>query len=283
MPEVLGGGYPVKPAIIKDESGTIISEPHSVLEKGKEKFRQTFVTKKRPSTEFQSDLDIWKSQQPSLLDRAKQTYKETAPEVLGGRPAQEGEKTFGEKAKEKLTEAKERIQPSTSTSTQPGLMGLMKQTITEVIPEMIGLKAIPDEPETKQAQKVDSTETSGDTRQADWDIQKLPQADSDIQKFRVTDEVRKIDMDQAGNVTQVEGTKNVSLVPVVVKDILVKPQDHTKPEDIPINEQPVWNQPLSDNYEFQGQSIPAPTHQKVTMPSPQIMTSPRGEQTQQHY
>jgi hypothetical protein len=195
MPEVLGGGYPVKPAVIKDESGNTISETHQ----------------------------------------------------------------------------------------QPGLIGLMKQTITEVIPEMMGLKSIPDESEMKQVkqdttQKVDRPETSEDITQT-----VRPETSGDIQELRVTEEIRKIDMDQTGNVTQVEGTKTISHVPVSVKEILVKPQQQFFESDFPINEQPVLDQPLADNYEFQGQSVPAPTHQKVTMPSPQIMTSPEVEHTQQYH
>jgi hypothetical protein len=242
VPEALGGGYPVKAAVIKDEQGNVLNET-----------------------------------QPSFLERAKQTYLETAPESLGGRPALEGEKTFTERAQEKIGDFKERIQPTTSTSTQPGLLGLVKQTITEVIPEMIGLKAIREDSEVKL-----DTERSPDAR-----------LDRDIQQVRVTEEIRKVDMDQAGNVTQVETTQNVSHVPIVVTDIpvehstLVRPVEHVKPvehlqkvEDFPINEQPVLERPLTDNYEFQGQSMPAPTSHKVSMPSPQIMTSPQQQRFQ---
>jgi hypothetical protein len=280
MPEALGGGYPVQAALVKDEHGNVISKgSQGIIEQGKEKLHQHFKTEK-PS-EFQSDLDVWKSEQPSLFERAKQTYMETAPEVLGGRPALEGEKTFGEKAKEKFAEIKDRVQSSTSsssTTTQPGLLGLVKETVTEVIPEMIGLKAIKDEPEIKhETRKVESTE---DTLPVETQVDTLP-VESDMQKLRVTEEVRKVDMDESGHVTQIETVQNVSQVPFVMKEVLIKPEHTQKVEDLPLNEQPTLDLPL-DNYEFQGQTVPAPTSQKVTMPSPQIMTSPEYTQQQQY-
>jgi hypothetical protein len=211
----------------------------------------------------------------SLLDRAKHTIKQAMPEALGGGyPVQAGiikdehgnitsknTQSILEKGKEKLAQNL----PSTSGTTQPGLLELMKQTVTEVIPEMIGLKTIPDEPEIKHdTGKVDS----------------IPQADDDIQQLRVIEEIRTVDMDKSGNVTQIETQQNVSHIPVRVKDILVEPEQTQKVEDLPLNEQPIVDRPLADNYEFQGQSIPAPTSQKVTIPSPQIMISPDVQQQQ---
>jgi hypothetical protein len=261
VPVTLGGGYPVQAGIIQDENGNVTEKP----------------------SEFQSDLDVWKSQQPSLLQRAKHTFKETAPEALGGRPAQEGETTFAEKAKEKLGEVKERIHPSTastSATTQPGgLLELMKQTVTEVIPEMIGLKSIPeDQPEIKHdtIRAVDRTEAIPQVDRTEA----TPQVDRDIQEVRVVEEIRTVDMDEAGHVTQVEAQQKVSHIPVIVKDIPV--EQTQKAVDIPINEQPILDVPLADNYEFQGQSVPAPHSQKVPMPSPQIMISPEYVQQHQH-
>jgi len=169
------------------------------------------------------------------------------------------------------------VSSSSSTSQTGGLLGLVKQTITEVIPEMIGLKAI-DDSETKHDTQQTETGRSGGIRQ-------LSQPEGERQTLRVVDEIRKVDMDEAGHVTQIETVQNVSHIPVSVKDILVKPVEVQKTEDLPLNAQPVFEQPeqpvlerpLTDNYEFQGESVSPPPSQKVQIPTPQIITSPQPE------
>jgi hypothetical protein len=360
MPEVLGGGYPVQPAIIQDQSGNIISgEQPSLLEKGKEKLivatekaKETYKETMpealggRPATleesaqptlaerakvtyrqtmpealgggypvqpgiikdsehEFRSSLDEWRANQPSLIERAKQTAKETLPEALGGRPPAEGEKTLGVKAQEKLEQVKETVKTSA-----PSILGRVKHTLMETLPEMIGVKPATTEGTLEQTQGI--TGTMPDTKVKEVGLEKFEVRD-DIPKVRVTEELRKVDMDRSGNVTQVETLQNVSRdIPVIpVTDIFVVSQSQNvtgmpvtdipvtampvtdipvtnpvtdipatkavftqKVEDLPLNEQPVFDRPLADNYEFQGQSVPAPhlAQQKPVIPTPQVVT-----------
>jgi hypothetical protein len=95
MPEALGGGYPVKPATIIDGNGQVISnEQPTMLEKGKAKLDQAAAV-------------------------ARETYRETAPEVLGGRTYTPEEKEAGTgptaidmvqlKAREMMEKGKEKV------------------------------------------------------------------------------------------------------------------------------------------------------------------------------
>jgi hypothetical protein len=234
MPEALGGGYPVQPAIIKDESGNIISETQQQptrLERGKEMVEEGKVKLGDIAAKGKEKLDQLVTGTPISSGTTQSSVAQPTMLEKGKEVVEEGKVKLGEAAavgKEKLSQA--------ATLAGP--------TYRQTMPEAFG-------------------------------------GGYPVQPAIIKDESGNIISEPHQTVGEQAKEKLTG-----VKDTLLRPQqqEHVeKTEDIPINEQPIVDRPLPDNYEFQGQSVPAPTHQKVTIPTPQIMTSPPVKHTQQFH
>jgi hypothetical protein len=160
MPEAIGG------------------RPPTVAEKGKEKLdsaKQRIEDESR-SAKYEAGLDR------SLGDKAKDTYRDTMPEALGGRPP-----TVAEKGKEKLDSAKQRIEDeSRSAKYEAGLDRSLgdkaKEAYRENMPEALGGR-----PPTI-AEKLDSAKerTDDEFRSAKYEGERK----LDSAKERTDDEIR---------------------------------------------------------------------------------------------
>jgi len=140
---------------------------------------------------------------------------------------------------------------------------VVKQTLTETLPAIISGRS---HEETREVPVMEDQVGTGIIKQLDTKTAPIAQPVQNV------DVLRRINMDEAGHVTQVQTTiQNVSLVPATVKDISIN-----QPVSDPLAEDFKPHRPVSDNYEFQGQSLPAPiqsqTRQKVQIPTPQVMT-----------
>jgi len=139
--------------------------------------------------------------QPSLLVRAKDAYKDTMPEALGGRP------TVGDKVGDKVEEIRDEATHSTQPSTQPSILERVKHTITETIPEMLGVKPSI----TTNNNVLEDIHSSNEVRAIPDNVVELEVKEVQRAQSKVNEDVQKLHIQPIPYIQKVEYVQRVEI------------------------------------------------------------------------